>query len=219
MHDAHAALSAVRAREWHPVCTMDQNVFEAFLRCAERYCAWFERLPTAREGESERALQWREALKARVLVAELYACGARLEESGRFSQYGEHDGEDGVLRDVEGIELVHVPGDVTRDDEDALAQRLRCMPFQYYVEPVADGFQMELDGAQGVGDLCDDLHDIWVDMRRGLEEWRAGRPFDALEEWNLFFGCHWGPHAVGALKALHEFIRSSGFLEGDRGRG
>jgi len=209
---------AARAQEWHPVYTMDQSELEAFLRCAERYCAWFEWLPPAREGESERELQWREALKARVLVAELYACGARLDESGRFSQDREFGGDDGALGDVGAIELVYVPGEVARGNEDVLAQRLRCMPFQYYTEPVADGFQMDLDGAQGLGDLCDDLRDIWVDMRRGLDEWRAGRPLEALLEWNLLFACHWGPHAVGALKALHEFIRSSGFLEGDRDR-
>jgi hypothetical protein len=198
---------------------MDQSVLEAFLRCAERYCAWFERIPTARAGESERDLQWREALKARVLVAELYACGARLDESGRFGQDREHGGEDSALRDVGSIELVYVPGEVARGDEDVLAQRLRRMPFQYYVEPVVDGFELQLDGAQCLGDLCDDLHDIWVDMRRGLEEWRAGRPLEALAEWNLLFACHWGPHAVGALKALHEFILSGGLLEGDRDRG
>lgn len=197
---------------------MDQCVIEAFLRCVERYCAWFEEVPSAHKGESERELQWRETLTAGVLVAELYGCGARLDESERSRQSRDSDLEDNEVLNVMSIELRYVPGEVARGDENILAQRLRLMPFQYYTEPVADGFEVDLDGALCLGDLCDDLRDIWADMRRGLEEWRAGRPVEALLEWNLFFTCHWGPHAVGALKALHEFIRSSGSQEGDRDR-
>lgn len=161
---------------------MEQSVLETFLRCAERFCAWFESMPSARAREPERALQCQDALKARVLIAELYASGARLDEFQRSRQDRQYDPEENTLLDVGNIELRYVPGEIARGGQEILAQRLRCIPFQYYAELVADGFQMDLEGAQGVGDLYDDLRDIWIDMRRGLEEWRAGRPLEPLAE-------------------------------------
>lgn len=184
---------------------MNRATIEAFLRHAERYCAWFETVPLARKGESERELCWREGRTARLLVAELYALGAKLEDAYEFT-----DEED---PDLGKVLVRHEPGSIALGDLVALRRRLSLLPFQYYTSPLEDGYELKFDGEFGTGDLCDDLFDIWQDLRRGLNAWSAGRRSDALFEWQLSFTTHLGPHAVDALKALHEFLRSSDYLD------
>ena len=54
-----------------------------------------------------------------------------------------------------------------------------------------------------VGDLTDDLLDIYRDLRRGLDILNERDSLgDAVLEWNVHF-THWGHHAVDALCALH----------------
>jgi hypothetical protein len=202
----------------HSVRTKDPSTIEGFLRLAERYCEWFESVPIARVGESERELQWREGLAARRSVAELYAWGTRLDEVDWFMAGIVTDSAGNEHVDVGGVESRYVPGALASGDADSLRKRLCLFPMQYYVEPLADGFELDMDSELGLGDLCDDLLDIWQDLRRGLEEWRAGRPAQALWEWRFGFDHHWGRHAGGARKALQEFIESSGYSKGDGDR-
>ncbi len=54
-----------------------------------------------------------------------------------------------------------------------------------------------------MGDLGDDLLDIYKDIRRGLMLFEAGEVNDALWQWSFLFKIHWGRHAVGGLFALH----------------
>ena len=55
-------------------------------------------------------------------------------------------------------------------------------------------------------DLADDLADIYCDVQRGLRAWDAnaeGYVVHAVWNWRFSFQCHWGAHAVSALRALH----------------
>ena len=53
------------------------------------------------------------------------------------------------------------------------------------------------------GDLCDDLRDIYGDLRSGIREFDAGRRNNAIREWQFGLDNHWGTHAVDAVRALH----------------
>jgi hypothetical protein len=77
------------------------------------------------------------------------------------------------------------------------------MPFQYYweiLEPVAWEPEKPV-----VGDLCDDLIDIYSDLREGLNLYDAGNEESAVFYWRLLFRAHWGRHLTSALHALHCF--------------
>lgn len=57
-----------------------------------------------------------------------------------------------------------------------------------------------------VGDLADDLADIYGDVVPPLRAWRSGTAewqAIALYEWRFNLHFHWGKHAVEAITALH----------------
>jgi hypothetical protein len=54
-----------------------------------------------------------------------------------------------------------------------------------------------------MGDLGDDLRDIYKDVRRGLLRFDSGHVNDAVWEWRFNHIVHWGHHATSALYALH----------------
>jgi hypothetical protein len=58
-------------------------------------------------------------------------------------------------------------------------------------------------GEPVVGDVADDLADVYRDLIQGVRLEAAGRPRDALWQWLMNFHIHWGRHAVSALRALH----------------
>ncbi len=81
-------------------------------------------------------------------------------------------------------------------------QRFGALPFNYYscVSPhVVPGEQ------HFVGDLADDLADIWRDLKTGLSAYRAGDLEAAEGIWLSQFNTHWGRHAADALLALQSW--------------
>lgn len=60
-----------------------------------------------------------------------------------------------------------------------------------------------LDEEPGIGDVGDDLADIYKDIRRALVLYEAGQAKDAAWHWSFLHRIHWGRHAVGAMFALH----------------
>jgi hypothetical protein len=85
----------------------------------------------------------------------------------------------------------------------ALVARL---PFQYYGE-VFNPLPIPPEGSI-VGDLADDLADIFADMDRGLRCLEAGHPAEAVWEWGFGLVHHWGEHATSAIRALHCWLAS-----------
>jgi hypothetical protein len=59
------------------------------------------------------------------------------------------------------------------------------------------------DAEPVVGDLADDLADIYRDLLRGLAKWRRGEAEEAAWVWQFHFAAHWGEHTTSALRALH----------------
>jgi hypothetical protein len=57
-----------------------------------------------------------------------------------------------------------------------------------------------------VGDLADDLADIYSDVKNGLVAFRRGAMHAAIRHLQESFRYHWGDHVVDALRALHRLI-------------
>ena len=80
-------------------------------------------------------------------------------------------------------------------------KRFGELPFQYYWEifhPVVEKPEEPV-----TGDVCDDLADIYRDLKVGLIYWDKGQRQNAVFHWKTSFGFHWGRHATSALRALH----------------
>ena len=87
------------------------------------------------------------------------------------------------------------------EDWNRMHARFASIPFQYYESPTNP---LELDdGPREIGDIADDLADIWSDLKPGLELYDANEQASAAEEWRFNYEMHWGRHATAALYALH----------------
>ena len=60
-----------------------------------------------------------------------------------------------------------------------------------------------------MGDIGDDLMDIYLDIKRGCVMFERMQIQAALWHWSYNHRAHWGRHTVGALFALHCFYLSS----------
>ncbi|MBW8844083.1 MAG: DUF5063 domain-containing protein [Burkholderiales bacterium] len=83
----------------------------------------------------------------------------------------------------------------------AAAANLACFNGCYYrmifdPDPVADDEAV-------IGDLGDDLLDVYKDLKAGLVLEDRGMRTDALWHWAFQHRIHWGRHAAAALFALH----------------
>ena len=68
-----------------------------------------------------------------------------------------------------------------------------------------------------LGDLGDDLADIYRDLKEGLLAYEADLPANAEWAWRESFDSHWGQHATEALSALYEWFRQDLDRWGSRG--
>jgi hypothetical protein len=105
------------------------------------------------------------------------------------------------MNDVGGAEPVGVDIDYDRDYQ-RMRSRFSSLPFQYY-RSENDPFDLGGEGPGGVGDVIDDLADIWLDLELGLRFFDRGDRDAAAWHWVLMFESHWGRHATGAVYALH----------------
>ncbi len=97
-----------------------------------------------------------------------------------------------------------------RDDEldlsDSLAavrHRAAAIPLQHYSEIFSPLVPQE---EPVVGDLADDLVDIYRHLAAGLHLHEGDSVDDALWEWGFNFQAHWGEHASSAIRALHCYL-------------
>lgn len=61
----------------------------------------------------------------------------------------------------------------------------------------------ELTDEPVIGDVGDDLLDIYKDVKAGLTLHEEGQLQEAVWHWSFLHRIHWGRHAVGALSALY----------------
>jgi len=71
-----------------------------------------------------------------------------------------------------------------------------------YYQEMFDPYD-SLETSPVVGDLADDLSDIYRDLVEGVELRKMGRYADAIWAWKFNFQIHWGEHALSALRAIH----------------
>ncbi|MCK5940723.1 MAG: DUF5063 domain-containing protein [Planctomycetes bacterium] len=156
------------------------DLVEEFAGAAARYCAWCEAAP--RSAEEDR----REAVRQ---LVELYRLGAALPL-------------DDDAPDIDGDETSY-------EQWQAVYRRFANLPFGYYHVALAP-FELGSDAECGLGDVADDLADIYRDVRDGLSLWRAGHRESAQWAWAETFRIHWSQHAVDALRVLHAWAREGG---------
>ena len=87
-------------------------------------------------------------------------------------------------------------------------ERFSDLPFQYY-RTVFDPHEFEEKEEVIVGDLIDDLSDIYGDLLEGLSTYRKGYKKEAIGSWIQSYFFHWGHHASQALLAIDQFYRNN----------
>ena len=153
-----------------------------FVDLARRYCEVVEQQSDHRVGDLIRLF--------RSSLADLYGAAARLPEVEAGEQY------------------VHGVGCSTaqwRSYYESLGSRLGDdRHYRLIFDPLDPA-----DKKPVIGDLADDLVDVYADLKNGLELWdRVGSDFkaEAVWNWRFLWGSHWGRHALEALRAIHEML-------------
>ncbi len=144
----------------------------------------------------------------------------RFEKAARdFCAWAEMDPvEDDALRALELLTKVYALGlelpfpapikdelgpSVGEEESERVFKRFSKIPPGYYStaeEP------LEVPGKTLVGDVHNDLRDVYVDLREGLMLWDAGDLQDAVWTWRNSFRSHWGNHATEAIHVLHRAL-------------
>lgn len=92
----------------------------------------------------------------------------------------------------------------TRTTTRQIYARFGSLPLQYYGE-VFDTTRVPPEEAS-VGDLADDLLDIYTDIKAGLLLFGRGHAPEAVFQWRFTWGVHWGRHATSGLRAMHGWV-------------
>lgn len=99
------------------------------------------------------------------------------------------------------------PVGVGNDEWQRVRRWCARFPFQYYCDLVEPTDTTASEA--GLGDLADDIADIYRDVVAGLRLFEAGLGAEALFEWGLGFRTHWGRHATAAIHALHCWLAAN----------
>ena len=146
----------------------------------ERLVNAVERFRVWAEGDRHRLVE------ARQLLLELMICIPAL-EGFRYSGKEDSDfptrGHDGWMLDL---------------------ARFADLPFQYY-RVVFDPHDPEATDEPVMGDLHDDLADIYADLWHGHHEVRVGDFEKAVAIWVDSYFFHWGRHASSAVRAIDTY--------------
>ena len=101
------------------------------------------------------------------------------------------------------------PRKISQEAWRSVFKRFGELPVNYYsncVDPLhASGAESSL------GDLADDLADIWRDLKSGLVLFDAGNVAAAAFAWREGFVIHWGRHAASALYVLQCWVQAHEF--------
>jgi hypothetical protein len=86
-------------------------------------------------------------------------------------------------------------------------ERFSDLAFEYY-RTVFDPHDFEDKEEVIMGNLRDDLADIYGDLFQGLSAYRKGFKKEAIGSWIESYFFHWGHHASQALWAIDQFYRN-----------
>ena len=116
-----------------------------------------------------------------------------------------------LLNAIAAVEQGRGGGDsqgIPHEDFMKMHRRFASLPFQYYRSEF-DPLDLEPEG-DGMGDIADDLADIWRDLKPPLQLFDSADFAGAAFEWRYRFGIHWGRHAASALYPLHCWLVDNG---------
>jgi hypothetical protein len=85
----------------------------------------------------------------------------------------------------------------------------RAIPQRYYWVYFDPILKPDSEQEAVVGDLADDLADIYRDLKSGLSIWENQLGIQVPEivwNWKFLFQAHWGQHAIDAMRALHQIV-------------
>ena len=171
---------------------------ERFAELAAAYCALIERSTAIPADLVLHEAHWR--------LPELYSAALRLRDVWTTPDDLEDDddseAEDGDDR-LPPTRLGEDPDTISGDEWMRLWRSLSSHlgDRKFYREMFAP-YDFE-EAEPVVGDLADDLADIYRDLLRGLTKWRRGEYADAAWQWQFQFAAHWGEHTTSAIRALH----------------
>jgi len=153
------------------------STLQAFAAEARKYCTWAVNIEEGHQGSAN-------ALRR---IVALYQAAFQLPPVS-----------------VEGTQ--DDPLEVVDTDERARV-RVACarLPLQYYSEQF-DPLKVPSTEDPTIGDIANDIADIFDDVRRGLWYFDCGRVPDAAWEWAFGFQSHWGRHAACAIRTLHAYL-------------
>ena len=100
------------------------------------------------------------------------------------------------------------PPHVTGEEWDRVFRACRRLPIQHY-GTVFDPLTLPTDGLD-VGDLADDLADVYQEVVSGLRAYQGGDTAGAAWQWRFTFWCHWGRHAASAVSVLRTWLEENG---------
>ena len=146
---------------------------DALISTTREFCTWCKSAPGTKSEEGRRAHS---------LLTRLYADALELDEPAKYDP----DIESNRVNDKEWKEVY---------------ARAAALPFQYYSSQF-DPSEVPPEQHE-IGDLADDVADIYRDLSAGLALFDAGHVAEAQEELRFSFLTHWGRHASGAIRALH----------------
>ncbi len=146
---------------------------DTIISTAREFCAWCKSKPDSKPKEAQKALS---------LLARLYSQALELEAPKDFDS------------DIEA-------GGVGDDEWKMIFERAGALPFNYY-SMVFNPFVVPPEEPV-VGDLADDIADVYRDLSAGIAAFDNGQQAEA--QWELYFSfhSHWGRHASSAIAVLH----------------
>ena len=159
---------------WPDAMEIPESV-KRFYALAADYCRWAEKNPSEQEDEVSATLR---------MVAALYLHAL-------------------VLPDVDPGEEDIVDMGMTKLAAQQIYERFKSLPFQYYHEIFRPVPVTGTPEEPVIGDIADDLMDIYVDLKEGTLLYESGKTVLAVFQWRTTFGFHWGRHATSAIRVLH----------------
>ena len=97
---------------------------------------------------------------------------------------------------------------ISGEEWGAIYKRFASLPFNYYLTLFSPAKLLEQEPV--VGDLADDLADMYRDIKEGLWLFDHGHSVEAVWSWRDSFQTHWGRHATNALYVLHTWSADEG---------
>ena len=160
------------------------SVFENYLSLARKYCDSYE---SASIGDQRHFLSHIQGL-----LLEIYSQGRLLPETNASE------------RDFDSL--------FERVDKAVQGMIAEKVPFSYYWQ-VLEPFSID-ESPLELGDLLDDLGDIYIDLKRAILLYDLkldGAKQEAYWKFKFDFDYHLADHLMDAMKAIHDYMGKDGY--------